>query len=116
MLYKGALPERGCYSPCMLVAALNALAFFLFFFKRTEEAGWHGERGHLSCQQPPQCQINPISTWSGPGARSGSSASWECQKDPIILFGKARKSGSVMPLLRITLSRAFLDVWAFHME
>lgn len=71
---------------------------------------------HLSCWQPPWCQINHISTWSGPGERTGSSASWECQKDPIITFGKARTSGSIMSLLRITLSIAFLDVWAFQMK
>nr|KAF6314795.1 hypothetical protein mMyoMyo1_008589 [Myotis myotis] len=114
MLYKGALAGRGCYSPCMLVAAPKRIGFL--FFKRTEEEGWYGERVHLSCRQPPRCQINHISTWSGPGERSGSPASWECQKDPIIIFGKARKSGSVMSLLRITLSIAFLDVWAFQME
>lgn len=77
--------------------------------KRIEGERWRGGRVHLSCQQPLQCQVNYISTWSGPGERNGS-ASWECQKDLIIIFGKATRSGSVISLLRSTLLIAFLDV------
>lgn len=83
--------------------------FFSLRRKRTVEERWHGGSVHLSCQQPPQCQVNHISTWSGPGERNGT-ASWECQKELIITFGKAMKSGSVMSLLGITLLIAFLDV------
>lgn len=77
--------------------------------ERTEEERRHDGRVHLSCQQPLQCQINYISTWSGPGQRNGS-ASWECQRNTIIILGKAMRSGSVMSLLRIILLIAFLDV------
>lgn len=84
---------------------------FFFFFKeeRIKEERWHGGRVRLSCQQLLQCQVNYISTWSGAGERNGS-AFWECQKDLIIIFGKATRSGSVMSLLRITLLIVFLDV------
>lgn len=62
-----------------------------------------------------QCQVNYISTWCGPEERNDS-ASRECQKDLIIIFGKAMRSGSVMSLLRIALLIAFLDVRAFQMN
>lgn len=75
---------------------------------RAEEERWHGGRVHLSCQQFLQCQVNYISTWSGPEERNDF-ASWECQNDLIIIFGKAMRSGSVMSLLRMTLLIAFLD-------
>lgn len=93
---------------------------FLFCFvseepRRAEEERWHGGRVHLNCQQSLQCQVNYISTWSGPEERNNS-ASWECQKDLIIIFGKATRSGSVMSLLRIALLIAFLDVRAFQMN
>lgn len=83
--------------------------------RRAEEERWHGGIVHLSCQQSLQCQVNYISTWSGPEERNNC-ASWECQKDLIIIFGKATRSGSVMSLLRIALLIAFLDVRAFQMN
>ena len=83
---------------------------YLFIFKtranRRKEAWW-GSVFELSTLL--QCQVNYISTWSGPGERN-SSASRECQKDLIIIFGKAMKSDSVMSLQRITLLIASLDV------
>lgn len=87
---------------------MHWLFFFFLRRKRTEEERYGGAV-HLSCQQLLQCQVNYINTWSGPGERNGS-ASWECQKDLIIIFGKAKKSGSVMSLLRITLLIVSLDV------
>lgn len=50
-----------------------------------------------------------VSTWSEPEDRA-EPVSWEFQKDPIMISGKATGRGLVMSLLRITLLIAFLDV------
>lgn len=90
---------RTCFR--IFAEKLEVIFFSCILDKKSREREYGG-RVYLSCQQSLQCQVNYISTWSGPEERNDS-ASRECQKDLIIIFGKAMKSGSVMSLQRISL-------------
>lgn len=82
-----------------------------FFFPLEESGGrevaWWQSAFELSTASAVSGQLHQHLAWTR--GRNGS-ASLECQKDLIIIFGKATRSGSIMSLLRITLLIAFLDV------
>lgn len=66
MLYKGALTERGCYSPRMLAAAPKRIGFFFFFFKenRGSRVAWWESAFELSAASAVSDQSHQHLVWT----------------------------------------------------